>query len=94
VIERLGWLSLWLLMWWGASARAADVTGRWRVTIATSADTITGKASLKQTGDTVTGGWDQANTIQFQSMEFAEGTSLPLRRLLNPDGRWPLINAI
>jgi hypothetical protein len=36
-------------------ARAADVTGNWRVTISTSDGTITGKASLKQTGYTVTG---------------------------------------
>jgi hypothetical protein len=36
-------------------ARAAEVTGNWRVTIFTSDGTITGKASLKQTGDTVTG---------------------------------------
>jgi len=38
-----------------APARAADVTGSWRVTISTSDAVITGKASLKQTGDVVTG---------------------------------------
>jgi len=36
-------------------ARAADVSGDWRVTISTSDGTIVGKASLKQTGDRVTG---------------------------------------
>ena len=36
-------------------ARAADVTGAWRVTISKSDGAITGKASLKQTGDKVTG---------------------------------------
>src|SRR5262249_53849582 len=36
-------------------ALAADVSGTWRVTIATAEGTITGLASLKQTGDVVTG---------------------------------------
>jgi len=54
MIERLG-LSLLLLAPLAAQARAADVTGSWRVTISTSDGTITGKASLKQTGDVVTG---------------------------------------
>lgn len=36
-------------------ALAADVTGGWRVTIWTPDRTITGKASLKQSGDKVTG---------------------------------------
>lgn len=34
---------------------AADVTGHWAVTITTADGTITGSASLKQTGDKVTG---------------------------------------
>jgi len=55
-MERLGLLGVLLLL---ASlvtpARAADVTGAWRVTISTPDGTITGKASLKQTGETVTG---------------------------------------
>lgn len=34
---------------------AADVTGEWQVSISTSDQTITGKASLQQTGDTVKG---------------------------------------
>jgi hypothetical protein len=38
-----------------APGLAADVTGNWQVTISTSGGTMTGKASLKQTGDTVTG---------------------------------------
>jgi hypothetical protein len=55
VIERLGLLSMLLLVSLVAPARAADVTGAWRVTISTPDGTITGKALLKQTGDTVTG---------------------------------------
>ncbi len=35
--------------------RAADVTGRWRVTISTADGKIQGLASLKQAGDTVKG---------------------------------------
>ena len=54
-MERLGWLSVWLLVSLVAPARAADVTGNWGVTISTPDGTITGKASLKQTGATVTG---------------------------------------
>ena len=38
-----------------APAWAADVTGDWQVTISTPDGTMTGKASFKQTGNTVTG---------------------------------------
>lgn len=55
MIERLGLLSVLLLASSVAPARAADVTGTWRVTISTSDGAITGKASLKQKGDMVTG---------------------------------------
>ena len=55
MIERLGLLSILLLAPLVAPARAVDVTGTWRVTISTSDGAITGKASLKQTGDMVTG---------------------------------------
>ena len=54
-MERLGLLSVLLLVSLVAPARAADVTGAWRVTISTPVGTITGKASLKQTDGTVTG---------------------------------------
>ena len=64
MIERLG-LSLLLLAPLAAPARAADVTGNWRVTISTSDGAITGKASLKQSGDMVTGwvGPDESDPI-------------------------------
>ena len=55
MIERRGLLSTLLLVALVVPARAADVTGNWRVTISTSDRTITGKASLKQAGDVVTG---------------------------------------
>lgn len=55
MIGRLGLWGMLLLVSLVVPARAADVTGSWRVTISTSDGTITGKASLKQTGDTVTG---------------------------------------
>lgn len=38
-----------------ASARAADVTGHWQVTITTPDGTITGVAAFKQSGHAVTG---------------------------------------
>jgi hypothetical protein len=56
MLERLGLLGMLLLLApLAAPVRAADVTGTWGVTISTSDGTITGKASLKQTGNTVTG---------------------------------------
>jgi hypothetical protein len=48
-------LSSLLMPWFVATARAADVTGSWQVTISTADGKITGKASLEQSGDTVTG---------------------------------------
>lgn len=76
MLERLGLLSMLLLASLFAPARAADVTGTWRVTISTSDGTIIGKASLKRTGDRVTG-WvgPLAKTTRFQSMELSVGTS-------------------
>ena len=55
MLERLGLLGVLLLALLVAPARAADVTGAWSVTISTSDGTITGKASLKQAGERVTG---------------------------------------
>jgi len=55
MIVGLGFLGMLLLALMTPSAQAADVTGAWLVTISTADRTITGKASLKQTGDTVTG---------------------------------------
>ena len=92
MIERLGLLSMLLLAPLVAPARAVDVTGTWRVTISTFDGAITGKASLKQTGDNVRAGWDPTKTTQFQSLEFSKETSSPLRPFLNPDGRRPSIN--
>ena len=55
MLERLGLLGVLLLALLVAPARTADVTGAWSVTISTTDGTITGKASLKQAGKTVTG---------------------------------------
>jgi hypothetical protein len=55
MLERLGLLGVLLLAPLVAPARAADVTGAWSVTISTTDGTITGKASLKQADETVTG---------------------------------------
>jgi hypothetical protein len=55
MLERLGLLGVLLLALLAGQTRAVDVTGAWNVTISTTDGTITGKASLKQTGETVTG---------------------------------------
>ncbi len=93
MLERLGLLGVLLLALLVAPARAAYVTGAWRATISTTDGTITGKASLKQAGETVTAGWGLTKTTQFRSPEFLKETSSPLRRLLNLDGLRPSINA-
>jgi hypothetical protein len=48
-------LSFVMMMLLAASAPAADVAGKWKVAFSTAEGTITGLASLKQTGDQVTG---------------------------------------
>src|ERR1700693_910262 len=55
MMVRGGLLSMLLLAQMVAPARAADVTGNWVVTISKSDGVITGKAALRQTGDSVTG---------------------------------------
>ena len=55
LMERPRLLSILMLVLLVTPAWATDVTGTWRVTISTSEGAITGKASLKQSGDTVTG---------------------------------------
>lgn len=55
MIKRLGLLSMFLFVLSVAPVRAADVTGKWQVTISTPGGAITGKASFKQKGHAVTG---------------------------------------
>jgi hypothetical protein len=52
---RLVILAAVVLLCFSAAIEAADVTGQWAVTITTADSKITGKASLQQTGDRVTG---------------------------------------
>jgi hypothetical protein len=54
MIERVVLLSM-LLALLVAPVRAADVTGKWRVTISTADGPITGVASFRQNGHAVTG---------------------------------------
>jgi hypothetical protein len=60
---RLMFLCMVMLASSAANAEAADVTGRWTVTISIGGETMTGVALLKQTGDKVTGliGVDERN---------------------------------
>src|SRR5206468_123304 len=57
---------------------AADVSGRWRVTISLAGQTITGVALLKQTGDDVTGsiGADERNQHPLDGV--VEGSHITL----------------
>lgn len=55
MIRQLEWLSVLLLAALAAPSWAADVTGKWRVTIRAADAVITGKASLNQTSEKVTG---------------------------------------
>jgi hypothetical protein len=52
---RLVIVTAFLMLCSSAPTQAADVTGHWAVTITTADGEITGAASLKQTGDKVTG---------------------------------------
>jgi len=55
MLTRLGLLGILVLGSLVAPAMAVDVTGKWRVAISTSDGEINGRASLKQTGENVTG---------------------------------------
>ncbi len=55
MIRRLRSLSLFLLAVMAVPSWAADVTGKWQVTITTADGMIAGKASLNQTGQKITG---------------------------------------
>ena len=55
MIRRLGLLSVLVLAPLAAPSWAADVTGKWRVMITTADGVISGKASLNQTSEKVTG---------------------------------------
>ena len=52
---RLLIVTAFLMLGFSAPTEAADVTGNWAVTITTADGQVTGTASLKQTGDKVTG---------------------------------------
>jgi hypothetical protein len=71
-----------------ANARAADVTGRWKVTISLGDETITGVALLKQTGDKVTGsiGPDERNQHPLDGV--VKETSSPSRHIHGRDEPW------
>ena len=58
----MSWCVL-LLVTFVANAGAADLTGRWKVTIRLNGETMTGIALLKQNGDAITGsvGVDERN---------------------------------
>jgi hypothetical protein len=68
-----------------APGRVADVTGTWRVTLSISDDVIgTGKASLKQTGDNVTG-WVGPDEGSRHSQRSEENDPIPFTGILTGD---------
>jgi hypothetical protein len=67
-------LSVFCLALMAITAVAADVAGRWRITITTAEGAINGLGSLKQTGDEVTGWVGQSENDPITvSGKFKEG---------------------
>jgi hypothetical protein len=75
---RLVIVPAFVLLCFSAAIEAADVTGQWAVTITTADGKITGKASLKQTGDKVTGqiGPSEDATIPIEGVLTAQKLTL------------------
>ena len=84
MMERLGLLSMLLVATLLTAAEVADVTGNWRVTITTSDREITGKASLKQTGDKVTGWVGPSETDPIPVAGTLKGNKLTLKTSPQP----------
>jgi hypothetical protein len=76
--RRLVLFTALLALWSSATIRAADVAGTWQVTITTDAGRITGKASLEQAGDKVTGsiGPSEDATIRVEGVLTADKLTL------------------
>ncbi len=75
---RLVILPALVLLCFSAAIEAADVTGQWAITITTADGKISGKASLKQTGDRVTGqiGPSEDATIPIEGVLTAQTLTL------------------
>ena len=75
---RLVIVTAFLMLCCAAPTEAADVTGHWAVTITTADGKITGTASLKQTGDKVSGeiGPSADATISIQGVLTASKLTL------------------
>ena len=75
---RLVFITIFLMLCAWAATAAADVTGNWAVTITTADGKITGKASLKLTGDKVTGqiGPSEDPTIPIEGVLIADKLTL------------------
>jgi hypothetical protein len=78
---RLVTISTFLLLCAWAAIAAADVAGNWAVTITMADGKMTGKASLKQTGDKVTGqiGPSEDATIPIEGALTADKLTLKTR---------------
>ena len=78
---RLVIISAFLMLCPWTAIAAADVAGNWAVTITTADGKITGKASLKLTGDKVTGqiGPSEDATIPIEGVLTADTLTLKTR---------------
>lgn len=74
-------LSAFVTLCCSAAIAAADVTGQWAVTITSADGKITGRASLTQTGDKVTGqiGPAEDATIPIEGVLTAQKLTLKTR---------------
>jgi hypothetical protein len=84
MIRRLVYLLVLVIAVFIAPGRATEVSGSWTVAISTADGTITGKASLKQDGERVTGwvGPSEADPIPVEGK--LVGNKLTLKTLPQP----------
>jgi hypothetical protein len=84
MIRPLTLLGLLWLAFGSSAARTADVRGTWRVTIKTSEDTITGKASLAQVDDKVSGWVGPSESDPIPVKGAVQGDKLTLKTYPQP----------
>jgi len=84
MITRLGLLGTLVLGSLVAPAMASDVTGKWRVTISTPEGQVSGKASLKQTGEKVTGWVGPSESDPIPVNGVLKGNKLTLKTFPQP----------
>jgi hypothetical protein len=84
MMKQLMLLGILLLAPQAAPAPAPDVTGNWRVTISTPDGQITGKSSLKQSGENITGWVGPSETDPITVTGTLKGNKLTLKTFPRP----------